>query len=172
MSEDLLSKINPSNCPFPVRKCEWCIVYKYLCEDDSISKYSIELTWEELEDQRLVWLKGRGGAGFYFSYEFEIPLVTYCATRCERSHSECLNCCLKKLGIKSYTKPGEGEFSEYAEFKLPLLVYNAKRDEIVPIKPNSKFWKCRDRTECSDAFCEYYDLCKTLIGNERRPFSL
>lgn len=168
---DLLSKIDISNCPFPSRKCEWCLVYKFLSEDEAISKYSIELTWEELEDKRLIWLKGRGGAAFYFSYEFEIPLAAYCMVKCKKSHLECLNCCLKKLGIESYTKPAEGEESNF-KVTLPLLLFNSKQAETVPIKPDSKFWRCLDRRNCSDAFCEYYDLCKTLIENENLPFSL
>lgn len=167
----ILSKIDEANCPFPNKKCEWCITYKFLCEDDSLSKYSIELTWEELEDRRLVWLKGRGGASFYFSDEFEIPLTAYCVTKCRRNHSECLKCCLKKLGIKCYTRPEKEEESEF-KILLPLTVYNAKQDETVVIKPGSKFWECLDRSKCSDAFCEYYDLCKTLVKSDKRPFYL
>lgn len=68
-----------------------------------------------------------------------------------------------------------GEYYRFVEFLYDTLghqFYNPETDERVLVSPKSKFFKCFNRAGCREAYCEYYDLCKALARNPRRPFYL
>ncbi len=67
------------------------------------------------------------------------------------------------------------EYYKLVEFLYSTLghqFYNPEIDEKVRVASESKFFTCSSRAECKEAYCEYYDLCKALAQNPKRPFYL